>query len=133
MRILIPSIVLGPLMLVGALPAAAGHPVAFATQIQLAAGSDPTGDRDTYSQKARDDVQAWQRKLHDFSAKTQAEGRKDATAAQHDLNEAWTKAEAAANKLQTAGADGWESAKISYEKASQDLASSWDKVRDQFK
>jgi hypothetical protein len=133
MRILIPSIVLGPLMLVGALPVAADQPAAFATQIQLAAGNDATGDRDTYSQKARDDMQEWQRKLHDFGTRTQAEGRKDAAAAQHDLNEAWSKAEATANKLQTAGEDGWENAKTSYEKASSDLANSWDKVRDQFK
>jgi hypothetical protein len=118
MRILIPSIVLGPLMLVGALPVAADQPAAFATQIQLAAGNDATGDRDTYSQKARDDMQEWQRKLHDFGTRTQAEGRK---------------AEATANKLQTAGEDGWENAKTSYEKASSDLANSWDKVRDQFK
>ena len=53
MRILFASIVIGPLMLFGALPAAAGQSISSDTPIQLAAGGDSTADRDTYTQKAR--------------------------------------------------------------------------------
>ena len=55
-------------MLFGGLPAAAGQSISSDTPIQLAAGGASTADRDTYTQKARDDVDEWQRKLHDFGA-----------------------------------------------------------------
>lgn len=67
MRSLAASIVIGPLMLTGALPVAAGHSIFSNAPIQLAASSDPTADRDTYAQKARDEMQEWRRKLQDFS------------------------------------------------------------------
>jgi hypothetical protein len=54
-------------MLTGALPVAAGHSIFSNAPIQLAASSDPTADRDTYAQKARDEMQEWRRKLQDFS------------------------------------------------------------------
>ncbi len=41
------------------------------------------------------------------------QGEEAGNAAEVDLNKAWTKAEAASRKLQTVGADGWESAKTS--------------------
>jgi hypothetical protein len=56
MRILTASIVIGPLVLLGALPAAAGQStlaLGSGTPIRLAAGGDSTADRDTYTQKAR--------------------------------------------------------------------------------
>jgi CRISPR/Cas system-associated protein Csm6 len=74
-------------------------------------------------------MQEWQQKLHDFSEKAEAKGQASTIAAEHDLNGAWTKTEAEADKLQTASAADWESAKISYEEASRDLAGTWDKIR----
>jgi hypothetical protein len=50
-------------------------------------------------------------------------------AAKNDLNKAWTKAKAASSRLQTAGAEGWASAKTSFEEASRELADAWDKIR----
>jgi len=129
MRILFASIVIGPLMLFGALPAAAGQSISFNTPIQLAAGGDSTADRDTYIQKARDTMHEWQQKLHDFSEKAKAKGREEGNAAENELNAAWTKAEAEQHKLEIATAEGWESAKISFEKASHDLKEVWDKIR----
>ena len=65
MRIFTASIVIGSLMLIGVLPAAADqssfssdHPIQLA-----AAGADFAADRDTYVQKARDEMQEWQQKL----------------------------------------------------------------------
>jgi hypothetical protein len=131
MRILIASVVIGPLMLIGALPAAAGPsalPPDSGGSVRMAAAGDATADKDSYTQKAQDQMQEWQRKLHDFSVKAEAKGKEASAAAKNDLNQAWTKAEAASRKLQTVGAEGWESAKVSYEKASRELTDAWDKM-----
>jgi hypothetical protein len=131
MRFLNASLVIGSMMVVGALPAAAQSPLAAGSQarVRLAAVSDPKVDKGTYTQKAQDDVQEWQQKLHKFSVKAEAKGQQDTIAAGHDLNEAWIKTEVEARKLQTASAEDWESAKVSYEKASRELAREWDKIR----
>jgi len=131
MKLLTASIVLGPLMLFGALPAAADHSTLdrrAGVAAQLAVAGDPAGDRDGYTQKARDDMQEWQRKLHDFGDQAEAKGKAAGNAANDDLNQAWTKAKAASDKLQTMSAEGWDSAKASFEKASHELADSWHKV-----
>jgi hypothetical protein len=73
-------------------------------------------------------MQEWQRKLHDVSENAAAKGNAAGDAAENDLNEAWTRTEAASRQLQTASAEGWESAKTSYEQASHDLAEAWHKI-----
>lgn len=131
MRILTASIVIGPLMLIGALPAAGQSTLALGSSapVLLAAGNDTPADRDTYTQQALEEMQEWQRKLHDFSEKAEAKGKEAANAAENDLNKAWTKADAASSKLQTVGAESWESAKTSFEEASRELADAWHKIR----
>jgi hypothetical protein len=94
----------------------------------LAANANATVDRDTYLQRARDEMQEWRRKLHDFSAKAEANGKEAGNAAETDLNKAWTKTEAASRRLQTVGAEGWQRAKTSFEKASHELAEAWHKL-----
>jgi carboxypeptidase C (cathepsin A) len=134
MRMLTVSIVIGPLVLIGALPAAGQSTLTLGSgaSVQLAAG-DSTADRDTYTQRARDEMQEWQRKLHDFSKRAVAKGKEAGSAAENDLNKTWTKAEAASRKLQTVGAEGWVSAKTSFEKASHELADAWHRIRPQDK
>ena len=133
MRHFIGSLVVGSFVLMGVPPIAAGQSVASGAPIGLAADSDSTADRDSYTRKARDEMQEWRQKLHDFGEKAEAKGRASSVAAKHDLNEAWTKTEAEADKLQSASAADWESAKISYEKTSRDLADAWDKIRSEDK
>ena len=130
MRMLTVSIIIGPLVLISALPAAGQSTLALGSgaPVQLAAGADSTADRDTYTQKARDEMQEWQRKLHDLSEKVVAKGKEAGNATENDLHEAWTKAEAASRQLQTVGAEGWESARSSFEKASHELAETWHKI-----
>ena len=131
MRMLTVSIVIGPLVLIGALPAAPGQStlaLGSGAPVLLAAGNDTPADRDTYTQQARDKMQEWQRKLHDFSEKAEAKGKEAGDAAGNDLNKAWTKAKAASSKLQTVGAESWESAKTSFEEASRELADTWHKI-----
>ena len=77
MRTLNASVVIGAL--IGALPAAADPSTAAATKIQLAADSGPTADKDTYTQKAQDEMQTWPQKLHDFSENAKAQGKRQAT------------------------------------------------------
>jgi len=132
MRIFTASIVIGSFMLIGALPAAAGQstPALGSTApIRLAAASDSTRDRDTYTQKARDEMQEWQRKLINFNEKVEAKGKEASTAAEKDLQKAWIKADTASHELQTVGAEGWKSAKMTFETAFRKLAGAWDKVR----
>ncbi|HUZ75224.1 MAG TPA: hypothetical protein VMU87_19745 [Stellaceae bacterium] len=132
MGFLIPTMVVGHFMLSGAAPAAAGQPPAAldsGAPVRMAGNDDATSDRDTYTQKARDDMQEWQRKLHEYSETAEAKGSEAGKAAENELHAAWTKAEAASRQLETASADGWESARTSYDKASHDLADAWHKVR----
>jgi hypothetical protein len=136
MRMLTVSMVIGPLVLIGALPAAAGQStfaLGSGAPVLLAAGNDTPADRDKYTQQARAEMQEWKRKLHDFSQKAEAKGKEAGNAAENDLNKAWTKAEAASSKLQTAGAESWEGAKTSFEQASRELADAWHKIRPQDK
>jgi hypothetical protein len=78
-------------------------------------------------------MQEGQRKLINFNEKVEAKGNEASTAAEKDLEKAWTKADTASNELQTVGAEGWESAKTTFETASRKLAAAWDKVRPQDK
>jgi hypothetical protein len=132
MRILAASIVMGPLMLIGVLQAAAGQAAlelgSGGVPIQLA-GNDSTADRDTYTQKARNDMQEWQHKLDGFSENAKVNGQKAGEAAGNDLYQAWAQAKDKSSRLQTAGAQDWQSARISYVKATRDLANAWDRIR----
>ena len=131
MRILPAATVAGSLLLVamvGTLPAA-GQPVQSvlsASSVQVAAIS--TTDRDSYVQKAREEMQQWQLKLQDFSEKVRTKATDANVASQKDFNAAWAEAETASQKLETASAADWESSKSSFKKASQKLAAVWQKI-----
>ena len=125
MRVLATSIVMGSLVLIGAMPEAAGQSISSNTTIRLADGSRPPDERSAYIQKMETDMQAWQQKLHDFGDRVAVEEQKAGTAAETELNAAWTETEVDAHRLQTAGTAGWDSAKVSYENASRGLAAAW--------
>jgi hypothetical protein len=77
MRIFTGLIIVGSFMLIGALPAAAGQStlvLGSRSPIRLAANSESTGDRDTYAQKAHDEMREWQHKLINFNGKMEAKG-----------------------------------------------------------
>ncbi len=134
MRILSTSTIVGCLLLIGligTLPAAGQsiQPPQLATSSTTTAATDWKTERDTYIQKARDDVHAWQQKLHDIREKAKAKNSEASITAQNDFNTAWTETEDAFHKLETVGAEDWESAKISFNTASQKLAAIWEKIR----
>jgi hypothetical protein len=129
MKILTWSIMLGQLTLLGALPAAAAAPVSAEPQSQSVADNDTTTGRATYTQQAHGDMQAWQHKLHGFGVDAKAKGREAGNAAGNDLKAAWHKTQEESRNLQTASAEGWASAKASYEKSTHELADAWDRNR----
>ena len=101
----------------------------LATPMVLTAASETATDRDTYSQKAHDDVHEWQQKLRDFNVKAKAEGKEADQAAKADLNKAMDKTEIASRKLQVSSEEGWKVAKAEFEKASQGLADAWHRIQ----
>jgi hypothetical protein len=133
MRILPTSTVVGSFLLIGltgTLPAAGQsiQPPQSAASSRMAAVADWKTERDIYVQKARDEVQAWQQQLHDLREKTKTRNSEANITAQNNFNTAWTETEDAFHKLETVGAEDWESAKISFNKASQKLAAVWQKI-----
>jgi Spy/CpxP family protein refolding chaperone len=134
MRILPASTVVGSLLLIGligTLPAASQsiRSSPSAASFKMAAVADWKAERDTYVQKARDEVQAWQQKLHDIREKAKTRNSEASITARNNFNAAWTETEDAFHKLETVGAEDWESAKMSFNKASQKLAAIWEKIK----
>lgn len=123
--------IIAALALVSVAPAAAQSNPGSGSSASVrvaAAPHDSRADRETYTQKARDDMQEWRRKLHAFGGKVQAKATRVHNSAGDDLDEAWTRAEAASRHLETASSEDWDSAKISFEKASHKLDLAWRKV-----
>ena len=134
MRILPVSTVVSSFLLIGligTLPASSQstQPNQPAASSKMAAVADWKTEREAYVRKARDEVQEWQRKLHDFSEKTRTKTSEGSITAKNDFNTAWTEADDAFHKLETVGAEDWESAKTSYNKASQKLVAIWQKIK----
>jgi len=122
--------IIAALALAAAFPAAAQSNLGSGsgTSIRLAAAYGSTADRETYAQKARDDMQEWQRKLHAFGERIQDRATQAHNSAGDDLNKAWTRAEAASRRLETVSSEDWDSAKISFERASRKLALAWHRI-----
>ena len=93
--------------------------------LRVAADSDATTARDSYTRQAMDEMREWQRKLHDASTTAAAQGKAASAAAEKDLHKAWSDAEAASHRLQVASAEGWSRARDAYERASQELTAAW--------
>ena len=134
MRILPISAVVGCFLLIGligTLPAASQsiQPPQSASSFRIAAVADWKTERDIYVQKARDEWPAWQQTLDDIREKAKTRNSEASITAQNDFNAAWTETEDAFHKLETVGAEDWESAKISFNKASQKLAAIWEKIK----
>jgi hypothetical protein len=91
--------------------------------------ADDDEGRSSFTQHAQDDMQEWQRKVHDFGRQAKAAGQQGARSARDDLNTALSKAKLAADRLHTVGADGWQGAKAGYQQARHDLADTWERIK----
>lgn len=114
MKMLAAALAIAPLLLTGAPPAAAQ--------------SNGSADRESYTHQAQDQVELWKQKLGEAGDKTAATGKDVGDATKQHLDQAWHKTQEAAAKLQKAGDKGWDGAKAAYEKASHDLARTWNKI-----
>ena len=106
-------------------PSSAAQPAAPDTHVAAA----PTSQRDTYMLNSETELDGWQVKLLRFCDEAKLHARKDKVETEADLLAALDKAEARASRLQTVGAEGWDDARISYEKATSELGAAWDKVQ----
>jgi hypothetical protein len=121
MKTLATAIAIGPLIMTGPLPAASQSGLGSGASVRLVANHDSTADRETYTQKARDEMQLWQQKLHDFDAKARAKASDAHRRAAKDLDSAWTEAKSASDRLDTASERDWSRAKASFQTASTSL------------
>jgi hypothetical protein len=135
MNYLIATIMIGSLALYGAQPSAAQtRPAAQQTTPVLPSGTtahavarDAATDRQSFTLKARDEVQAWQKTLADFNAGLAAKATTAQAKASKELESAWAETKAASDRLETAGEKDWTSAKTSFDTASHKLALAWHK------
>jgi hypothetical protein len=129
MRFLVATILLGPLIFISTLPTSA-QPAPSSDRgatVQWVADSNSSTDRDTYLGDARRKTAEWQQKMDELNRKADANGQAAAVAVEGDVNQAWDKVKVASHRLETVGAEGWEEAKTSFEKASHELAAAWHK------
>jgi len=134
MRIFIAPIVIGLLALAGAVPAAA-QSKPEGTSVGAATTHDPAAERNSFTLRAHGEMDLWAQKLHDFNAKVETNPTETQTSASKNLDSAWTETKTAWSQLVTvglnvgtAGANDWESAKASFQTASDKLAAAWQKV-----
>nr|WP_294522899.1 hypothetical protein [uncultured Rhodopila sp.] len=119
------SAMLGAAALVWLSPAVLAQPATPDTPIAAPAASQ----RDTYIVRSEAELDDWQAKLLRFCEEAKVQARSDRAATKADLLAALDKAEAGAFRLQTAGAESWDDARMSYERATGDLEVAWDKAR----
>nr|WP_294507909.1 hypothetical protein [uncultured Rhodopila sp.] len=106
-------------------PAALAQPAPPDTHIAVLAA----GQRESYIVKSEAELEEWQVRLLRFCDEAKAQARADTAATRNELLTALEKAEAGASRLQSAGAESWDDARTSYEKATSELEVAWGKVQ----
>jgi hypothetical protein len=134
MKKLLHVLVVAPLAFAGApmgISVAWAAPPSPATQTQpqpeTATPAAPVADRSAYLQKAKAQLHEWRVKLDGYAESAKAKTEAAQTAAAEDLNKAWTKTKIAADRLETATAAEWQSAKDGFQKESDALSAAWAK------
>jgi Skp family chaperone for outer membrane proteins len=128
MKQLFAPMMIGILAIVGTSPAAAQSKSDQGTSVGVATTHDSTTERNSYRQKAQEEMQIWQKKLQDFDTKIQAKATEAQASASKDLDDAWTETKSASSQLETAAEADWDAAKASFKKASDRLTVAWHRV-----
>jgi hypothetical protein len=123
------SLVAGPLLFGNVSTEAVARMAGNDAAIHLVGEGD--ADRSSFTDKAQDDMQRWGQRVHDFGTNVKDQGQQGVDSAKRDLNTAYDKAKVAADGLKTAGQDGWQGAKTTFERARDNLATTWDRIRGQ--
>jgi len=129
MRTLLAPILIGTLVLAGALPAAAQpKPASDKGTVGMAPSHDPAAERKSYTQQAQGAMRLWEQRLHDFNAKLESNTTQSKATTSKDLDSAWNDTKTAWNQLETAGVDDWNSARATFQGASHKLGVAWQRV-----
>jgi hypothetical protein len=133
MRSFVVPIVIG--MLAYAAPAAAQSKTDKATSVGAITTQDTEAEMNSYTNNAHSEMRMWEQKLHDFNARVKTSDTEAETAASGSLDSAWTEMTTAWNQLVkvalnegTDGVTDWDSAKVSFQVASQKLSVAWKNV-----
>jgi hypothetical protein len=108
--------------------AAAQPPPVDQAVIQTSASGEVADTQETYRSRVRDEMAEWRLKMQAFDNKTEASGKRQASAAETKLRSAWDSTEVEARNLQAASGHDWERAKKSYETAAAALRTAWGKI-----
>lgn len=130
MKILNVVVAGGTLLLIAALPAI-GQPIsprAGGAPVHLVAEQDFGAKKDEYVRRMKDEMRDWQKKIHDFGERAEDKGHEASDATKAGLRDAWAKTETESRRLESAGAEGWESAKSAFETASNNMKGAWRKI-----
>ncbi len=82
-------------------------------------------DRNGYLQTVKLRMADWRVKLADLGERASKATTAAGKGAETDISEAWARVELAADRLDAAGAAGWEDAKAAYERAAENLDKAW--------
>jgi hypothetical protein len=97
-----------------------------ATNAPVATGAVPS-DRQTFTRKAEADMKMWDIRLHAIGSGALSKGSAVGAKADSELQAAWTGAQGATRRLETATSEGWQDTKAFYERKTQDLLEAWHK------
>ena len=132
MRTFVIPIVIGMLTLAGATPAAAQSKNDKATSVGAFTAQDTEAEMNSFTDNAHGEMRMWEQKLHDFNARAKTSDTEAQTNASKSLDSAWTETKTAWNQVVkvglnegTDGVTDWDSAKVSFQTASQKLAVAW--------
>ena len=135
MRTFVALILIGMIALAAGAPAAAQSKNDKPSWVEVTTTQDPAAERNSYTNNAQGEMRMWEQKLHDFNARAKTSDTEAQTNASKSLDSAWTETTAAWNQLVkvalnegTDGVTDWDSAKVSFQAASQKLAVAWKKV-----
>ena len=83
-------IVIGMLVLAGAVPAAAQSKNDLNTSVAASNTNDPAAERNNYTNNAQGEMRMWEQKLNDFNARVETGAPEAQTNASKSLDSAWT-------------------------------------------
>lgn len=136
MRTIVISLTIGMLTLAGAVPAAAQSNITDnATSVGAFTAQDTEAQTNSFTNNAQAEMRVWEQKLHDFKARVKTGDTEAQTSASTSLDSAWAETTTAWKQLVkvglnegTDGVTDWNSAKVSFQAASQKLAVAWKTV-----
>jgi gas vesicle protein len=110
----------------GAVPA---PPTTRGGVMLVADAKDFATQRDEYIRKAQDELQEWQNRMSQWTDDAKASGSKISEQTRRNLDKAWTDVQANWHKLQAAAPQTWDTARSSFEEASERMKSAWEKIQ----